>query len=99
MKNIKEQLSMINVQCTIFKTRIYFKEDTELRMAVFNIKGNGYLFPGQKYLFGNRGNYFIAEDSLHQDPSNMFYIRKSLCSCQKSLCNGPESLCNGQESV
>ena len=83
MKNIREQLSMINVQCSIFKTRIYFKEDIELRMAVFNFKGNGYLFPGQKYLFGNRGNYFIAEDSLHQDPSNMFSSGKVCAAVRK----------------
>ena len=86
MKNIKGQLSMINVQCTMFYKIIFNQDEFKLILKASDVIRYVYWFPGQKHLFVCKGYYFFAGNCLYRDPDQLFDMRGSLC-------NGPESLC------
>ena len=92
MKNLKEQLSMSNVQCSMFSTQIFPKEKLMIIIYATFIKEEVNLYFVQKYISEFVKYYFMSVKYLYRDPDYFSGIRDRMYNGQESLCNGPGSL-------
>ena len=99
MKNLKEQLSMLNVKCqmlnvkySMFIMQLFPMEKIMLIIYAIIIKVEGNLYFLQKYISEFVKYYFMYVKYLYRDPDYFSGIRDRMYNGQESLCNGPGSL-------